>query len=384
MSLHQITAVLGCVALVFALSAMPSRAADDLAESRALLQQGNQAKALERVEAFLAGNPRDTQGRFLKGVILTELGKNTEAIRMFSMLTHDFPDLPEPYNNLAVLYALQGDYERARSTLETAIRKNPGYAIAYENLGDLHAKLASRAYEKARELDKANSGAQAKIDTIRGMLKGISGGVRPTETAQLAKPVATKPIAAEPAPAVKPEPAAVASTKAVEPAKVAAVAPPAPPVSPAPAKAAPELPRSSAAPAPAKPAPESAKPSTAAAAATPATASAEIVAALNDWARAWSSKDATAYLASYAPDFRPPGDMSRAKWEAQRRARIAKPPMIEVSVGTPTVGMRAADRAVVSFRQRYRTDAIDEADNKLMVLVKQDGRWLIQEERVVK
>ena len=383
MSLHQITAVLGGVALVFALSAMPSRAADDVAESRALLQQGNQAKALERVEAFLAGNPRDTQGRFLKGVILTELGKNTEAIRMFSMLTHDFPDLPEPYNNLAVLYALQGDYERARSTLETAIRKNPGYAIAYENLGDLHAKLASRAYEKARELDKANSGAQAKIDTIRGMLKGLPGAARPAETALAVKPGTPKPAAAEPAPVVKPEPAAVAAAKGGEPAKIAAVAPPA---LPAPAKAAPEPPKSSATAVPAKAAPESPKSSAAPvpAAATPATASAEIVAALNDWARAWSSKDATAYLASYAPAFRPPGDMSRAKWEAQRRARIAKPPMIEVSVGTPTVGMRAADRAVVSFRQRYRTDAIDEADNKLMVLVKQDGRWLIQEERVVK
>ena len=91
MFMRHIAAVLACVALVFVLSAAPSRAADELTDVRTLLQQGNQAKALERVEAFLAGNPRDTQGRFLKGVILTELGKNTEAIRMFSMLTQDFP-----------------------------------------------------------------------------------------------------------------------------------------------------------------------------------------------------------------------------------------------------------------------------------------------------
>ena len=372
MPLRHLALLLGSAALVFALATTPSPAADELTEISALLRQGNQAKALERVEAFLAGNPRDTRARFLKGVILTDLGKNTEAIRMFSTLIKDFPELPEPYNNLAVLYALEGDYARARSTLETAIRKNPGYAIAYENLGDLHAKIASQAYEKARQLDKANTGAQAKSDTIRGMLKGVPGAARSGESA--AKSGAAKVAAADPATTGKPEPVPATVqqpvAKSVETSRLAAVPPAAVPASPASSKSAAEAPRPAGVPAGTK-------------AAAP-DAAGEVIAALNRWAGAWSSKDATAYLASYAPDFRVPDNESRAQWEALRRVRIAKPRTIEVNVSTPTVGIRAPDRAIVSFRQRYRSDTADEADNKLMVFAKQGGKWLILEERVVK
>src|SRR6266478_4423624 len=94
----------------------------------------------------IADNPRDARARFLKGLILTEQNKPNDAIKVFTALTDDYPELPEPYNNLAVLYASQGQYDKARKSLEMAIRTHPSYAIAHENLGDVYAKMASEAY----------------------------------------------------------------------------------------------------------------------------------------------------------------------------------------------------------------------------------------------
>src|SRR5688500_9615772 len=152
-----------------------------------------------------ADEPRDAQARFLKAVILTEQGKSGEAIEIFSKLTQDFPELPEPFNNLAVIYAAQGQYEKARAALEQSIRTHPSYATAYENLGDVYAKLASQAYDKALQLDKTNTGAQNKLSLVREIARGPSlVAAAPKEPAQ--KEPAQKPE--QPAPAAKPAPAA--------------------------------------------------------------------------------------------------------------------------------------------------------------------------------
>jgi tetratricopeptide (TPR) repeat protein len=137
---------------------------------RATLRRGLLPLALCALLAAMsacADEPRDPQARFLKAVILTEQGSSREAIDIFTRLTQDFPELPEPYNNLAVIYAAQGQYEKARAALEQSIRTQPGYATAYENLGDVYAKLASQAYDKALQLDKTNSGAQTKLSRAR-------------------------------------------------------------------------------------------------------------------------------------------------------------------------------------------------------------------------
>jgi tetratricopeptide (TPR) repeat protein len=136
--------------------------ADNLPEVQRLIKQGQYPQALEKVDAYLSNKPKDAQGRFLKGLIYTEMNKPTEAIATFTKLTEDYPELPEPYNNLAVLYAQQKQYDKARTALEMAIRTHPSYAIAYENLGDVYAKLASQAYDKALQLDSANSATQNK------------------------------------------------------------------------------------------------------------------------------------------------------------------------------------------------------------------------------
>src|SRR3989304_930039 len=168
---------------------------DDYQEASRLFRSGQQAQALERVDNFLKGNPKDARARFLKGLILTEQNKPADAIRLFTGLTEDFPELPEPYNNLAVLHASQGQYDKARSALEMAIRTHPSYATAHENLGDIYAKMASQAYDKALQLDKSNAAAQTKLNLIKDL---FPGSPRPAKPAA-AKPDATRVAVATPA-----------------------------------------------------------------------------------------------------------------------------------------------------------------------------------------
>jgi Flp pilus assembly protein TadD len=146
----------------------------ELAQIEELMKQKQHEQALERVDSYLAKRPREPRGRFLKGVILSEQKKVPDAIKVFVELTHDFPELPEPHNNLAVLHAGQGEYEKARAALEMAVRSNPRYAVAYENLGDVYARMAGQSYEKAAQLDKANKIAPLKLKAVNDMLSTAS------------------------------------------------------------------------------------------------------------------------------------------------------------------------------------------------------------------
>ena len=123
------------IAVTLALLAIPLAARGDaLADADKMLRAGRPAQALEQVESYLAEKPGDMQARFLKGLILAEQKRESEAIDVFVRLTQDNPEYAEPYNNLAVLYAARGNLERAREALETAVRVNPKYATAQENL----------------------------------------------------------------------------------------------------------------------------------------------------------------------------------------------------------------------------------------------------------
>ena len=140
--------------------------ADEVTDAQSLLKRGETARALQRIEARVAAKPQDAQARFLQGVILTELKRSDDAKAVFRQLTIEFPQLPEPYNNLAVLYAASGHFEEARQALEAAIRANPKYGVAYENLGDIYAQLASNAYDKAAAISP-NASLNSKLRLAR-------------------------------------------------------------------------------------------------------------------------------------------------------------------------------------------------------------------------
>ena len=144
--------------------------AEPLADVQKLIRKGQYPQALKQVDAYLATAPDDAQASFLKGVIYSGMNKTDEAIIVYTKLTEDYPEFPEPYNNLAVLYAEQKDYERARTALEMAIRAHPSYATAHENLGDLYVKLASQAYDKAARLEGGSKAAKTKLSLTRELL----------------------------------------------------------------------------------------------------------------------------------------------------------------------------------------------------------------------
>jgi tetratricopeptide (TPR) repeat protein len=315
-------APLGWILIALAL-ALPAHA-DEVQDAAKLLRAGQHRQALDLVNKVLKAKPKDAQARFLKGLILTEQGNTKEAIEIFTQLTKDYPELPEPYNNLAVIYASQGQYDRARAALEQSIRTHPSYATAYENLGDVYAKLASQAYDKALQIDSSNTTAKNKLSLVRELVGRPSAAV-----------VAAAPALKEPA---------------KEPAKPPVVA-------------------------------EKPKPPEKPAAAPAADPSAEVLKAVNAWADAWSKKNADAYLAHYARDFKTPGKETRAEWEKNRRARITAPKSISVSIAAPKVTMNGAERATVSFRQSYKSDVLKSNSQKTLVLVKSDGAWKIVEEK---
>ncbi|HEX7645403.1 MAG TPA: tetratricopeptide repeat protein [Burkholderiaceae bacterium] len=368
-SLHRALAVSGMVASLLA-AAVPAHA-DDLADVTKAMRAGQYPEALTKADAYLAKHPRDLQMRFLKGVILNEQNKSAEAIAVFTKLTEDYPDLPEPYNNLAVLFAANGQYDKARLALDNAIRTNPAYATAYENLGDVHARLASQAYDKALQLEPNNSSAKSKLTMLRS-LTGTSVGKVQTAAATAPAPMPA-PVAAAQAPAPTPAPVAKPPVVAQAPAPVPTPAPaaskPTVAVAPAPVPA-PAL-------AAAKP---EAKPEQKAAAKPAQDAEVEeVLTAVHGWAKAWSEQDVKSYLAAYGNDFETPKGESRKDWADERRQRIEGKSRIEVKVESPVVSING-NTATVKFRQIYTSDRLKADSRKVLTLTKQGGKWLIKQE----
>jgi tetratricopeptide (TPR) repeat protein len=163
----RIARTLGLALLSGALFAAGPARADEYADVTQLMRTGRLPEAMAKADQYLAAKPKDPQMRFLKGVMLTEAGRGGEAIAVFQQLTEDYPELPEPYNNMAVLHAGNAQFDKARAALEMAIRINPSYATAHENLGDVYAKLASEAYARALQLDGSNTAVQPKLALIR-------------------------------------------------------------------------------------------------------------------------------------------------------------------------------------------------------------------------
>ncbi len=333
--------------------------ADELQDATQLFKQGQQSQALSKVNSFLAGKPKDAQGRFLKGLILTEQNKTADAIKIFSDLTQDYPELPEPYNNLAVLYASQGQYDKARSSLEMAIRTHPSYATAHENLGDIYAKMASQAYNRALQLDSSNTATQTKLAMIQDLFseKPHSG----QRTVICSKPAADVPKAAATAPAVAPAAPQPAPTRIATKEPAAAKAP-----VPETVKTH-EVAKS----------PEAAKPSEDAAPA----ADKAIAKTVDDWADAWSSRNVKKYLSYYASDFKTPNGESRSSWASMRRDRISKPKRIEIKVSHLKIRLADDSHATVSFHQDYKASNFKSSGPKTLLMVKSGNSWHIQEER---
>ncbi len=326
---NSLSGVLTRLAIVAAAAAFaaPAFSATPVEQAQAQLSSGDLQGALKTLDKYLAGAPQDAEARFTRGLVLVKLNKAEDAIKMFADLTRDYPQLPEPYNNLAVLYAQLGDYEKARDALEAALATHPAYATAHENLGDIYAALAGAAYNRAATLDQGNQTVRYKQNLINQLDTGM-GAANNGSLAPAAPAKGSAPVSETVAPTV---------TGTAEPAATPAVG-----VANADAAAVGTL--------------------------------------LGSWARAWSSRDVDGYLAHYAADFVPEGGLSRAAWQQQRRDRITRPSRIAVQALRPEFVKVGDDRVRINFVQEYKSESFSDQVSKVLEFKSGKDGWKIVRE----
>jgi tetratricopeptide (TPR) repeat protein len=150
------------------------------------------SEALAELDKDVAEQPRNAQARFQRGVALAGLGRADDAIVAFSQMTQDFPELPEPYINLAALYAERGELLRARDNLIMASRVAPENALAQSNLGDVYVRLAAQSYQHALKLNPKNANARARLEALPD-LPGMRTAPKPAATLPAASGVSAQP-----------------------------------------------------------------------------------------------------------------------------------------------------------------------------------------------
>ena len=290
------------------------------------MAQGKLTEAAALAQAHLSRNGNDVHMRFLQGVIATEQQKYDLAIEIFGTLTRDFPNLPEPYNNLAVLYATQGQMQKAAQTLEQATRVNPGYATAYENLGDLYARMAGNAYAQALQRDSNRKDVQPKLALIQQIPLNKSSSTRSVVPATERTPI---PVSSNTATA------AASAARNTSTSTAAAT----------------------------KPTENSAEQQQAKAA---------IESAIDAWAYAWVHQNMDGYYAAYSSKFAPDkGDLS--SWKAERRDRILSKQTITLDVNDLKISVNGS-RATARFRQNYSADNYKDSTLKTLELQREGGR----------
>ena len=421
------------VLLVLVVGAQQVAASSQVSQIEALIVQGKLQQALSLTNKQLVEDNADVNYLFLKGLILTKQDALDEARDVFIELTEKHPELPEPFNNLAVVYAAKGDFVKARKALQQAINTHPSYATAHENIGDIYAKMASKAYNQALQLDKDNETAREKLSLVGELFSAkantqilLADTGQPdakktrieinkleqvlTETANLAKQeqanvnkLRTDLARLEKQRIKITEQIDLQQKKADKQARQARLKV---------EKAREELVMLERQTAEAdelagqdqqkateqvrqeqeklnKIRAELAKlQQTMLVARSPEQVNADkqsmtedVIQAVMSWAEYWSAKDVDGYLSHYANEFILAKGLSREKWSSQRRLRILKPRFIKVEITDPKVTFFGKEHARVNFMQIYQSDTFSDRVKKVLLLKYVAGNWWIVEEK---
>lgn len=371
-----------------------------------MIAKGDLQEAMLTMEEQLSRNPNHVHLLFLKGLIHASRNEFEPAKKIFLELTKSNPELPEPFNNLAVIYAAQGDYDAARLALQQAINTHPSYATAHENLGDIYAKLASKAYNQALELDEKNSNAKEKLLLVSDLFPKERSVIpqsdkqtemeleqtrnKVTELEQTLSATLQRDTTD-----LEKSSRELAETRQLlerQQAEVKVLHEQLAGVESQLNKAQTELAQLKTVPIVAsnQTVMLNETKNTADTTSAPVTAPARvggnhsdresILMAVNHWAERWSAKDIEGYLAVYSSSFAPQG-MTRQRWMSQRRERLLAPSRIIVKIVSPTVNVVSPLEARVVFTQEYASDNYRDRVLKTLSLTKQSGKWLIEEER---
>ena len=146
---------------------LPTVQSDPHDQVKKLLRQEKYERAVVLVDKYMAVNPRDPQMRFWKAWITDRTGDKQVALNMYLSLTQDYPEIAEPFNNLAVLYAAKGQFSVAKEALDAALRANPNFADAHENMGDVLIQLANYSYQRSLQINPTQRGVSRKITILK-------------------------------------------------------------------------------------------------------------------------------------------------------------------------------------------------------------------------
>lgn len=385
--------------------------ASEADQIQSLIARGELRQALSLTDKQLLRDDKSVTYRFLKGLILTRLDELDKARDVFVALTREHPDLPEPYNNLAVIYASQGDFEKAKDALMQAISTHPSYATAHENMGDIYAKMASKAYNQALQLDADNSSAKAKLALVNDLFFVPRNNDEDLELLAKAdeevKKAAeeTKKVAEEAKKAAEEQARAVEAARqeaenarrelarlkeqqaredeerlaeaAKEKARQEAMLAVKAKQDDAARKQAEERAKAEALAMAEKKAQETAQKNANARAKSDEVNRSRVTELVQNWAAAWSAQDAESYIRFYGEEFSPPNKLSRKAWEAQRKVRLARPSYIKVTLGELKVSILGENHAQATFQQKYKSNTYQDSVKKTLILKKSGGDWQI-------
>lgn len=326
----------------------------DLLKAEQLLNAGQANAALLEAEAALANDPTNPDGRFIQGIALARLGRTEDAIAVFKDLTSDFREIPEPYNNLAVLLAQNGDYPGARDALEDAVKYHPNYTVAWENLADIYSVMATVAYEKVLEQDPNNVIAKQRLAGMSGAVNTPAPAPSNTQTTAKPQPAAKPAGDSLDAVSILPTGTNVDAVLGIEPEATAAKS------EPLKAQAVVES-----------------RPSFTA-------EQKAVMDYVNAWATAWSKQDIEGYVSAYGSNYQPQDNQSRSEWESKRRERLASPGKISLQLSQPSVSFLDDDLAMVKFVQDYRSDSYQDTVRKTLLMERENGNWRIVREQSIR
>lgn len=293
-----------------------------------LIVQKQYAKAIQSGEQTLRQAPQDSNTRFLTAYAYQMTGKTDQAIKMYEDLIRDEPQLPEPRNNLAMIFLAQGDYDRASQLLVSAINTRINYAIAYNNLSQVYKGIASEAYRRA--ISESSEPAKYTHDIELTAITRLDHSSAESQT-QIGSLPTSEPVLPK---------------ATVTEAPVAEVA--------------------------------SATPSLV----NIANLDTLMIEKVMSWAKTWSSKDFDNYKASYAPDYRDKFK-THEQWVQYRRGRILRPGDIKVDVSNFSIKQRNSSTVTVDFTQAFSSPNYSDRVVKRLYFERLGNQWKIAKERVL-
>ena len=285
------------------------------------LSQQQYSRAAKTGLGVLRQHPDNIQAQFLTAVAFQHNDQPDIAERYYLQLIETNPELPEPRNNLAMIYMNQGKYDQSIDLLITSLKTHPAYATAWQNLNLLYQGLASEAYRKALSKEKNPRGVMDKIQ-----LSALSS------LHNVSTPISKPPV--KPIEVAQVEPAATIIKKAVEIKKPAQY-----PIE-------------------------------------------EFIEPLQNWATAWSQKKFNDYIQAYSKNYKG-GKSSHQKWVEYRRSRILKPGSIQVQLSKFEIRSQNSSRAIIDFHQSFKSPTYRDKVVKRVRMTHINGQWKITRETTI-